>query len=113
MLVALAHTHPGLPHDLTFGDCQGDNGNGTTSHVKWYPGGTGPQGRIGNDYSQGGGSPYDWQFAQNFGGTGIDVYTMNKAGEIWKLPKGWNMNQFRQDRGGRKKMWKSSSCVWP
>lgn len=108
-IVAFAHTHPSMPRDTVYGNCDGKDAFGNTVRVQRYPGDSlGVLATKGADSTNGGGSEGDWSFAAQ----GIvDVYTMNKAGEIWRLPQGWTSAKKYDDMQARRKTW-SQACGW-
>lgn len=108
-IVAFAHTHPSMPRDTVYGNCDQKDAFGNTIRVKRYPGD--PQGvyaRKGADSTKGGGSEGDWSFASQ---DIVDVYTMNAIGEIWRLPQGWTAAKMHDDMPARRKTW-SEACGW-
>lgn len=108
-IVALAHTHPALPGQRVYGFCSAVDSLGNAKPAQRWPGDNkGVPGYAAVNATQGGGSKSDWDVAaQNL----YDVYTMNAAGEIWRLPKGWTYNMRFQNPAKRLKTWKKA-CGW-
>lgn len=109
-LKALVHTHPAMPGEKTFGDCYAKLPDGTVQRVARFPGDSHVQGYAQREWNTGGGSVGDWNLAAD---SPIDVYTMTKSGEIWRLPAGEGWKDRFNDRSGRRKYWKRGSCSWP
>ena len=108
-LVAVAHSHPSKNGDKLYCDTKDQHGKPADLYPndpvgKWVA-------KKGKDWSRGGGSTADWKMAQS--SPNLDVYTMNKNDEIYRLPAYTPAGSELSSRNARRKYWRGNKAACP